>query len=338
MAIDKKHDGPKERMSQSANNDQGSQTGYSGHNERRHFDGPGLTNLGAIISPLMPSQCGGDKLIKWQEALSSCLSKTVPEISDKLGKVWHIVPMDRQQFRIPIDAILLVYFNQKENEAVVHSLLLDGSVDHLSKHQVFGFGKPLEYTSVTGDYYNEDFQTSINTCLDDRFPNVGVRTTFYTVVPNRIAPEDEAKVYRIAANAIAALGDKIHTLSGMARLSAENLKKDGHMVAQLRYTYNQAVSLTDEPLRNDINIVTRVQQRRQNQWMGNYNNYGMDDRQASQDLFRLGGFMDLIYRQVPSQNPYGNGQPTVRYMPRFVCTNSESLIGANSLELLLLNL
>lgn len=241
--------------------------------------------------------------------------------------------LDNNEAPIPYTTLTVSYAVNVNgvNHASIYILVVEASSDGI-ENRVFnkGPGQTFEVESWAGDVVDQDLRERVARQLALR---LGEKITIHfagaSILPKELKPEtaqDVRDIARTAVNALFVTMDRevVHT---QPRLSIPDLDTSANVAVVLDYSPRPVFTSTGLPIRSNLSVTMR--------------SGGSNSRDRIQQLTRVDGYVDLIWRapepQVP--NAYGQLPPPPRYFNQlFVATRMDSQANATTPEFQLLAL
>lgn len=293
------------------------------------------------IAPLS-STPAADAIKKFVESIKSTL-----EAKDT-GYNIEIVPINANESstRLFVSSVVLcVRLADAPNAGVAcHTLLLADTAEQLPVQQLTppGSNAIIELQRVVGDAYDEDYRAAVEATLSALYPGVNIYDAEAEVIPAGYNYKDLNLVQKTLANALTACGTILNTtvktdfkdLELPELLQAAGGRLDS--VAKLMYNQPNGSDSVGQPVRQDVvvsySLVTGQQQGKRNVIQS------LNSGQVNTEIFKLGGFMDLMWweneammgvQQNQYASPYATQTPVpnqmpYKYLPRFVITDTSS--------------
>lgn len=217
------------------------------------------------------------------------------------------------------------------NHASIYILVVEASSDGV-ENRVYnkGPGQSFEVESWAGDVVDQDLRERVGRQLSMRLGDkVTIHFAGASILPKELKPEtaqDVRDIARTAVNALFITMDR-EVIGAQPKLSIPDLDTSSNVAVVLDYTPRAVVTSAGLPIRSNLSITMR--------------SGGSNSRDRIQQLTRVDGYVDLIWRapepQVP--NAYGQLPPPPRYFNQlFVATRMDSQANATTPEFQLLAL
>lgn len=267
----------------------------------------------------------GSQVDAYYNAMTECLKNS-------RDKEFKLIVADQSRTSTRVSAIVLT--KMVGGRVLWYAYAIDASAPDLGKrvHRQ-GNGQPdIEIELVAGDILGNDvFQTAISRILTDEF---GAKDALFLgglSIPREMSHEDEARIHRVLFEGVDAISTYLDIQTQQGILTTDEFDKNTSLRFRVDQVHNENYTdITGMPRRNDFVMSIKASQRQQQN-----NNTGDDLVTQSSDLYKLRGYMDLIWAPTVAERYQAASNPAAvmtltqngylqTYMPVFVITEIEA--------------
>lgn len=228
-----------------------------------------------------------------------------------------------------------------------HVLLLGDTADQQNRVDQIALdgGLIIDLPRVVGDAYNDEYRDAVLQVLRATFPDIEqFLEAEASVVPAGYNYKDLPLVQKTLANALTAASSVLNTtiktdfpdinIPELIELAGGRVDS----VAKLQFGQPNTADAVGQPIRSDITVTYSLVTGQQQQQQKRGTIQSLNSGQQQQEIFRVGGYMDLVWRENEAflgvhQNQYAApfmspgqqiNQFPYKYQARFVITDTSS--------------
>lgn len=242
-----------------------------------------------------------------------------------------------------VSAIVLVVRHKQAPEAALayHTMLVADTAGTIPNVQVNINGRTVEQQLVVGDAYDNDYRAAVAGVVARNFPRTKPTNMYDAegeVIPSGYDYKNMDLVRKSLSNAMRAASTVLNSnASNFKDYSLEGNANGINSTATLMFNQPQQENSVGEPIRTDV-YISYAEIRGQQRQVKPGERISLNSGERSEQLFGIGGFMDLLWDPANPQaqaNPFAPQfapqfaqQPQVAhlYTPRFIITKLDAKI------------